>query len=223
MNEPLWMNDRLIPTSSPEARVVAFAVAGCSLTRLARQLKPALTKAIKKQAESVCAVISTTPSRVTFGVPGAAVGMPAITTGTSTAEMPLSLLTSWLGEKFEDGAIVTFEIAPGSIRIGNITTTSPQIVVQPAASAPPSSGDLPSQPQPVAADPLDAAIDAPLVAAYAYLKKYGRNLTTASKVFAAQQVEVEELLVRADRLLRPLGLGRRDVEAILDQRLKDHV
>ena len=214
------MNDRLIPTSPSKAGVVAFAVAGCSLKRLSRQLKPALTKAIQKQADSVCAVISTTPSRVTFGVPGAAVGMPAITTGMCTAEMPLSLLTSWLGEKFEDGAIVTFEIAPGSIRIGNITTTSPQIVVQPAATAPPSSGDVPSQP--VAPDPLDAAIDTPLVAAYAYLKKYGRNLTTASKIFASQQVEVEELLVRADRLLRPLGLGRRDVEAILDQRLKDH-
>mgnify|MGYP000618978984 CR=1 FL=1 len=54
---------------------------------------------------------------------------------------------------------------------------------------------------------------------YKHIRKYGLQPLTVSKTFAAQQVEVDSLLNKVDRLLRPVGITRSDLERLLDRKV----
>ena len=54
--------------------------------------------------------------------------------------------------------------------------------------------------------------------AYVHLRKYGLQPHAASPTFAAQQAEVDGLLKKAEKLLRPLSVTRADLERVLDRK-----
>ena len=92
----------------------------------------------------------------------------------------------------------SIRVRPGHINTGSFSPTSawPSIV-----------------------NPADAPMGFPLLGAYAHIRKYGFQPTCLNPNFVQQQADVEKILKKADKLLRPLGLSRLDIEAILDKRL----
>ena len=182
-----------------------FVVAGISLTTLRKQLKPAIPK--KRQESSTTVQITVSADNVSVALPGAAIRMAALASVPFVAEVPWMLFKNVLTEPFEDGALMPFEFAAGSFKVVQITTRSPQIILHRQAAMPP----IPN--------PLDAPLGLPLLGAYSYIRKYGLQRLIANQAFVEQQVEVDNLLAKADRLLRPLGITRSNLERLLDQKL----
>jgi len=194
-----------------------FVVAGISVTSLRKKLRPALPK--KTQEACYRIVIKATDSHVTFAIAGAAVKVPAVTSGPFVAELPYLVFKSVLSDPYDDGAMVVFEFTAGSFVINSITTKTSGIIVQTSDDAASASPSSPSAPPPVITDPLDACVGLPLIAAYKYIRKYGLHVRVASKTFAAQQVEVDNLLSRAGSMLWPVGITRTDLEHLLDRKI----
>ena len=217
-------------TETPAVAPHYFIVAGISLTSIRKELKPALPK--KRQEASYLAVITATAKSVKVAIAGAAVELPAMTSGPFIAELPYVQFKFILTDPFEDGALIRCELAAGSFSFNGMVTKSPHILVrsgeggataaQPASSAAasvtPSALAAPAA-TPVIANPLDATVGLPLLTAYLHLRKYGVQHFAASPTFASQQVEVDKLLNRADRLLRPVGITRSDLERLLDRKV----
>jgi hypothetical protein len=216
----------LKPSSTAANR---FVVAGVSLTSLRKELKPALPK--KRQEASYTVVITATATSVTFAITGASVKMPAVASGECVAELPYVQFKNILTEPYDAGALVVFELAPGSFTVNNITTKSPQIVVQQSGTTAEVAATVVSDtaadaeqtplpaPDTVIADPADTPMGLPLLAAYKYIRTYGIRRLIANKVLVENQLEVDELLKRADWLLRPVGISRSDLELWLDQKV----
>jgi hypothetical protein len=224
------MNDMKPTPDSCSTAPHYFIVAGISLTSIRKVLKPALPK--KKQEGLHLVVITVTGGSIKVAIAGAAVELPAITSGSFVVELPYLQFKFILTDAFEDGALVRCELAPGSFSVNGLTTRSPQILIQPGggggnASEPASSAVEPGTPGPIAAhaappviaNPLDATVGLPLLAAYVYIRKYGIQRFAASKTFVLQQVEVDDLLKKADRLLGPVGITRSDLERLLDRKV----
>ncbi len=191
-----------------------FVIAGISLRKSFSKLKVAFPK--KRQWAQAFVVITATPTRVTFGVTGAEVGMPALTSGAFNAEMPLIEFDDLAMRKYDSGDLIDVELSPGCLRVLGITTKSPDIRVD--SSKPGAKGHA-REPRQVVTNPLDAPMGLPLLGAYAYIRRHGVQLTLANKVFVQQQIEANRILEKAGKLLVPLGLSRSDLETILDKRV----
>jgi hypothetical protein len=206
-----------------------FVVAGISLASLRRQLKPAWPK--KRQEPSTSVVITVAGDSVAVALPGASISVPALASTSCVVEMPWMMFKNVFAEPFEDGQLVPFEAAVGSFKVGQITTRSPQIIVQSHAAslsepvsvltASPQVEPLPPPAEVVTiANPLDAPLGLPLLGAYAYIRKYGLQLHIANQAFVGQQLKVDRLLNKAAALLGPVGVTRQDLERLLDQRVQ---
>jgi hypothetical protein len=204
-----------------------FIVAGISLTSIQKELKPALPK--RRQKESYLVVISATTNSIKIAVAGGAITLPAITSGPFLVELPYRIFEFVLTYPFEKGAVVRFEVAVGSFCVNGMATTSPDIVFKddagmPAKPPPSPTTTPPLEPRasqatfPIIADPLDAMVGMPLVTAYVHLRKYGLQPHAASPTFATQQMEVDGLLKKAEKLMHPLGITRADLERLLDRK-----
>ena len=205
-----------------------FIVAGSALASIRKELKPALPK--RRQKESYLVAISSGTNSIKVAVAGGAVTLPAITSGPFLVEVPYLIFEYVLTYRFEKGAVVKFDVAAGSFCVNGMATTSPDIVFnagivfQTGAGAPAKSptSKPPLEPRgvqalfPVVANPLDGTVGMPLMTAYVHLRKYGLQPHAASATFAAQQAEVDKLLKKAEKLLRPLGVTRADLERLLD-------
>lgn len=223
------MNEANSATERPLTGSHHFIVAGISLTSIRKVLKPALPK--KKQEATYLVVITAREGCIKIAIPGAAIDLPAITSGAFVAELPYPQFKFIVTDPFDDGALIRFELAPGLFCVNGIATHSPQILVQSdtaapvepqppfaEASMPPRSREV-CEVTPVLANPLDATVGLPLLAAYAHIRKYGIQPHTVSKTFAAQQVEVNQLLDKAHRILSPVGITRADLERLLDKKV----
>ncbi len=192
-----------------------------------KELKPALPK--KKQEASYLVVITATATSVKVAIAGAAVrtagdNQRTVQRRTAVPANQIAILT----ESFQDGALIRFEFTPGSFSVNGMATKSPQILLQVRrrcrASRRPRNGASrrrsrhPYRCAPAIANPFDATMGLPLLMAYVHLRKYGLQLYAASKTFADQQVEVDDLLKKADKLLCPLGITRADLERLLDRK-----
>ena len=207
-----------------------FIVAGISLTSIRKELKPALPK--KRQEASYLVVITTTATSVKVAIAGAAVELPAMTSGPFIVQLPYTHFKFILTDPFDPGTLFRCELAAGSFSFNGMVIKSPQILVQwgavgaaAAQAASPAAAPVTPDPldapvaTPIISNPLDATVGLPLLAAYAYIRKYGIHHFTASKTFASQQVEVDDLLNKVDRLLRPVGITRSDLERLLDRKV----
>lgn len=214
-----------------------FIVAGVSITSMRRHLKPALPK--KKQEASYTVLITTPPDRVRFTIAGAAIEMPAMISGPFVAEIPFLHFKWLLTEPFQDGALIEFELSPGSFAVSGMAVKTPQIIVQSGntaaadksptnsasvravaepsrASSQPSSTEAP----PAFFNPMDAPMGLPLLGVYKYIRKYGIQRSIVSQSFVKQQLEVEKLLDTADTLLKPFAITRSDLEKLLDRKVE---
>jgi hypothetical protein len=212
MNERL--KDSLNPASTDDK--FRFVVSGIALRKAFRKLKPAHPS--KKQADTARATICGDLTRVTIALPGGAVGMPALVDRPFAAELPFTDLWLIATEPYDDAAVIAFEISSGSLCVHNITTRSPKIVVQPGTDAAATSGEGQSAP-PVMSNPMDAPIGFPLLAVFAHIRKYGLNLGAGSYEFAQQQMQVDTILDKAEKLLNPLGVRRADIEEMIERRV----
>ncbi len=198
------------------AGAYTFVIAGISLRNAFKTLKPAFPRGKTMRAKAFV-VISSTPTRVTLGITGAAVGMPALTSGAFNAEIPFIEFADMATRSYEDGDLIKVELSPGCIQVLGITTRSPMIRV--ASQRPPGTAARSTSGKDTIINPLDAPIGLPLLAAYAYIRSNGIRPTLANQMFVQQQIEVDRLLNRAGKLLAPLGLSRSDLETVLDKRM----
>lgn len=202
-----------VPTDSQPA--YRFIVAGISLRKAFRTLKPAYPK--KKDMSCARVVISASFNKVTFALIGAEVGMPAFVDAPFTAEIPFTEFMQISADAIEDGQLISFEFSQGSIRVLGVTSKSPQIRVRSATDG---ADDNPSTPaEPVILNPMDIPIGLPqLLGIYAYIRRFGKH-SSADLDFMSRQEELENILKRAEKLLEPLGLSRSDVESLLDKKI----
>ena len=204
------INSRM-PVSDTPPETYRFIVAGLSLRTCLKKLKPAFPK--KKDFVNTKIHLSGAATKLTVSLPGAAVGMPALVTQPFEAEIPFQAFFMTLTDERDDGEIVTFELAPGRFTTCGVSSCSPAVRAQSAVSQ---AGHEPPAPM---MNPMDAAVGALLLPAYAHIRRYGLQLSTADRILAQQQLQVQRILDNLHVLLAPLGLTRLDIQRILDQRI----
>jgi hypothetical protein len=192
-----------------------FVVTGKALRQAIRQLRPAFPR--KREAPLWTVVISAVPGKATFSVVGAAISIPAETSGGFTAEIPFTEFKMIASDPYRDGERLTFEFARGALTFRGLTTKSSKIHVVADSIEP--KGTLPGAGSPIVVDPAGTPMGLPLLGAYVHIRKYGFQPTVDSRALAEQQAQVQAILAKADKLLAPLGLTRADLETILDKRL----
>src|ERR1039458_7090128 len=82
----------------------SFIVAGVSMMAIRKELKPALPK--KKQEASYLVVITAAATSIRVAIAGAAIDLPAITSGPFLVELPYLQIKSILTDSFPAGALV---------------------------------------------------------------------------------------------------------------------
>lgn len=204
-------NDVVAEGVSP---VATFRLLGEAVSTLRKRLDPALPKKHEERASR--ARIEVEPGKARFRIAGAAVEVAAEASAYFVAEMPFLELKSVLVQRFADDAKVSFAFENGSFTVCGVTSRSKQIVLDPL---PPSSIDgLEAERAPVV-DQLDVPIGLPLVAAYLQTRRYGLNPLLPNRRLRLQQDQVEGLLDVAASLLRPLGVTREDLIALVDRKI----
>jgi len=195
-----------------------FIVAGYSLRKAHRTLKPAYPK--RKEKFNATVVFGVEPTKVTIGLCGAMVGMPALASHGFNAEIPYLDYEQIMSDRYEHGAIVPFVFGEGRIKVMGIESRKPSIRVEPYPDPSDDRAGPGGRPLfPKIADPMDGPVGLPLLATYAYIKRYGRHPAPDTIEHADRQQVLEKILKDADKLLRPLGLSRADIERLLDQRI----
>lgn len=207
---------RLRLTNAPKDDGHHFLVAGISLRKANRTLKPAYPK--KKAKPGTRVVFSVQRNKVTISLCGASFGMPAMASCSFNAEIPFLEYEQVMADSYEDGAVVTFEFGDGRMKVLGIESRSPEIVLQPGPGPTEQSTETPAASPPIV-NPMDGPLGLPLLGVYAYVKKYGPHAAPGNANLIGQQRELEQIMVKADTLLKPLGLGRDDIERLLDQRI----
>lgn len=204
------------PSSDSAAGAVCrFTVTGKELRQGIRKLKPAFPR--KGEVSQYAVVISTSPGKVTFTLVGAAVDVPAEANGAFTVELPLGELKMIMSDRFKDSDQLAFEFSPGRMTFRGFTLKLSAIrVVQGNVVA---SARSPSGAGSAIMDPAESPMGLPLLGVYAYVRKHGHHWAAGNRDFAEQQMQVETILTKAEKLLTPLGLSRADLEAVLDRRL----
>ena len=119
-------------------------------------------------------------------------------------------------EEVPAGAEITFAFAPGEFTCNGVTYRPKRIsIFDPAAGhaiAPAEHGpDIQ-----VTHEAQGAFMGLPLVAAYRQTREHGIQPTLMNRMLLRQQHEVERVLEKAEKLLKPLGISRLDLERVLD-------
>lgn len=194
--------------------VYRFVVAGISLRKAFRTLKPAFPK--RKDISSTRVVISASSDKVTFALTGAEMSMAAAVDTPFCAEIPFAEFMQISADAIEDGQLINFEFSQGSIKVLGVTSKSPQIRVRSAAG----DAENPTEPaEPVILNPMDIPIGLPhLLGVYAYIRRFGKH-GAADLDFMRRQEELENILKRAEKVLEPLGLSRSEIESMLDHKI----
>lgn len=204
------------PSSGSDAGTVCrFVVTGKAFREGLRKLKPAFPR--KGEVSQDAVVISTSSGKATFTLVGAAINIPAETNGAFTVELPLGELRMIMSDRFKDSDQLAFEFSPGRMIFRGLAVKLPALrVVQGSTAATPGS---PSGARSAIIDPAESPMGLPLLGVYAYVRKHGHHWAAGNRGFAEQQMQVETILNKAEKLLTPLGLSRADLEALLDRRL----
>ena len=181
--------------------------------------------------------ISTAERHVEFSLPGAAVTVPAIFSDRFRCVLPWDKFEILLQEKREDIDLVEIGCAKSILQYKGITVRSSEIDFKLLGKGAPQArtmirlrhDDSGTDETPASSDcsevqePIDytnaAPLGLPLLGAYAYMKKYGKQLSIVNKSFVKQQVRVDNLLEELRRRGKPLGIGRDDLEKIIDEKI----
>lgn len=220
-----------------DAPIFRCLTTGSGLNRARKTLKVTFPK--KKQEAVTVLRFTGTQDALQMSLPGAADSMPALVSGPFVCEIP------WLSFKFiwetprDDRELLTLRFSSGWFEVGGMRTQTPGIIVythsaEPGASlaaweaeldsagapenaiAAPPTAALPVTAPPI--DPADVPMDLPLLEAYFYLKQYGIRPLMGNQRFLKQTEQVDHLLKRAGKLLAPLGISRREIEQLIDQK-----
>jgi hypothetical protein len=210
------MTDMAPNTHPPSTIPDYFIIPGVSLKAIRKELKLALPK--KRQESSSTVLITALPASVKIAIAGAVIELPAVTSGPFMAELPYVQFKFILTDPFDDGALFKCEFSSGSFSFNGLVTRSSQIMYQPGAIVEAPALQASAEAASTMSNPLDATVGLPLLAAYVHLRKYGINPLAVNKTFVSQQMEVDKLLKTVDRMLRPIGITRSDLESLLDRR-----
>jgi hypothetical protein len=205
-----------------------FQITGKTLRTILKQLKPAFPK--KKVASLTGAMIIVRPDRVTFGLPGAQVGGPAVTSASFNVEIPFSELQWLMKDDFALDEQITFAFEPERMMVRGVGIGHPRIHVvevpasrseppiAPTDGAPLAKPDAQSEFMPLE-EPLDGFLGYPLLGIYRTLKKWPPGTFTGNRRIQEGEQEIEQILAKADKLLKPLGLGRDDIINLIEMRI----
>jgi hypothetical protein len=142
-------------------------------------------------------------------LPGAAVATVARAEGRFRVEMPLAEVVWVINDQLRDGEFLTFEFDDGRMSYRGMVVERPGINL-----LPPESADRAAVPAAKSNDDIsgpDGVVGVPLFASYCQIRRLGPAGLAGNARLQADAAEIEKTLVKADKLLRPLGLGRADV------------
>ncbi|HEX8911601.1 MAG TPA: hypothetical protein VF796_04520 [Humisphaera sp.] len=203
-------------TDDDDSLPYRFTVAAIDLRLLLKQLKPAFPK--KKDVARTRLAMEVSPGGLRWLLPGAAAGTVVQADRSFRVDLPFAEVGWIVDELPRDGEVLTFEFGPGRMNYRGVGVSRPDIRVTDAAAGGPEAGNAVPAGDAQAAPGPDGAVGLPLVAAYAALRKPAAAGAAVPAHLRAAGEEVEEILAKADKLLAPLGLGRADVERMLDDR-----
>jgi hypothetical protein len=208
----------------------SFAVSGKDFIRARKDLKPAYPK--KRQlATAIVSVVAQSTTEISLRLPGAGVRMPAIVSGPFALQMPWIFFVQLTKEKFDDAAMIQFQVCSGVFKYGEMAIKSTQIVfsAEMIESQQPSGlldGEMNVERTPrriiedgPISEIMEAPLGLPLLGAYSYMRKHGFRELPGNKAFVVDQIEVVSILRKASHLLTPLGIRREDLEKLIDDRI----
>lgn len=190
-----------------------------------------------KDRQTTIVSISTNERHVEFSLTGATVTVPAISSDRFRCIVPWDKFEVLLAEKREDIDLVEIGCAKSILHYHGITVHSAEIEFKLLGKGAPQTrkmlrlrnDDSSTDESPASTDcsevqePIDYITDAPLglplLGAYAYIKKHGKQLNVVNKSFVEQQQRVDNLLEDIRRRCKPLGIGRDDLEKIIDEKI----
>lgn len=202
-------------------------ILGKDLKQALKELKVAFPRK-KPDKERTFVQITGLSEGLSFGLPGAR--------GLATAEIsnrfkviiPWNMFKPTFVLPWKAAEIIKLEFSNGCLKINDVATFSPKIIFQSVIennSIDENSKTEGGKPEskvranPVIPDPLDSPLGLPLLGAYVYRKKYGVPPFLANTEFIGQLNEIERVLERATRTLKPTGITREDLERLIDKKI----
>ena len=209
-----------------------FMLAGISLRKAIRQLKPAYPK--KRDIHRTVVTFAVGPDEVTITLPGAAITVPCRGDDAFTAEIPYTEFQQISKDRFEHGDLLMFGFSRGALTFRSMTTRSVAIRVSATEPMPNrtcavrepehASGSIrepPMQPSPPGIpDLLDGPIGLPLLGMYRHLLRFDpETYEHLNPRLWAAHCEIEAIFSKASRILHPLGVPKEDLERLVKRRL----
>lgn len=187
-----------------DAAESSFQIAAIDLRMLLKRLKPAFPRG--RAINGAVAEFHVTTESLSVVLPGGRVGTVVSSYTSFVATIPFSEF-AWIGkETLRDGENLTFTFAPGRMTFRGVTISHPLVRVR--------SGEH----EAVVAPEPSGSIGLPLAAAYQELRKYPPGTFQGNAHLQAAEAEIDAILRTVDKLLKPLGIGRTDVESLLNNR-----
>lgn len=209
-------NTRNIELNNRNDNPNGFIVKGSEFNKSIKLLKKAFPRK-KRDQEYVSVIINVTDNHVSISMPGAEVFIKADSFGNFSAALPFRLFKNISMDQYLGETDYTFLFDHGMVSINNLKCNYPDIVFCHSTE----SHKMPPDPHGTMGESFgdykESFLGLPLLGIYYELKKYPPGTLTHLR-YMRGHAEIEDILNKVDKLLRPLGLGRDTIEKILDDR-----
>lgn len=193
-----------------------FDVNGAVFNKTVQRLKKAFPRK-KKDQEYLSVVFRATDTQVSISMPGAEVGLEADSFGHFSAAIPFHLFKDLCQDHYVKDKSYMFRFGPGLLSINGLSYRFPEIVFEAEVQPQASFTDIKKTANGNVGSPDVSPLGLPLLGIYYELKKYPPGTLTHPR-FMKGQTDIEDILNKVDKLLKPLGLGRHTIEKLLDER-----
>lgn len=203
----------------------AFTITGTEFNKSLKLLRHAFPR--KKDHKYVTAVFTAADNEVLISMPGAQVKLNTIGYGNFSCEVPFNLFKSICGDVCANKQLYTFVFDHGVICVNGVSSRSQSIIFRDHAAELSSKTAACASPEDAAnehnvisaaiTDDQVSCLGLPLLGIYYQLKQYPPGTLTNPRFLKGDR-DIEDILNKVDKLLKPLGLGRDEIEKLLNDR-----
>jgi hypothetical protein len=171
----------------------------------------------------MAAVFEVRNDDVSMCVSGAKVDMDAKGYGFFSAQVPFDIFKNICNDRYKKDTLITFLFDHKQITVRGLTYRSGDIIfrkgsIRQGLLFEDSQDNHKETTTDNIPDMMEGFVGLPLLEIYYHLRRYPPGALARNARIVAGEQEIEKILNKVDRLLKPLGLGRHTIEKILDDK-----
>lgn len=203
-------------------------ILGKELNQALKQLRVAFPKR-KAEKERASVMIHGLTEGLRFGLPGADVLVTAKVSAEFLVVMPWARFKQTFVTPWKATETIKLEFSDQCMSVNGVAVRSPEFKFHSAIDKKTIRKNEPRQDKKLEANIADTplnpdAVDSPykpaLLDAHFYIKKYGFRQFLVNRDFVDQQYALKIALDQAARILEPIGITRKDIEQMIEEKIK---